>query len=203
MFLVSLADLASLSELMTSPANSSGFLFKLMMMASSWNYDSSLMKHLSFVILKHVCDEFVGSITLHLAKAHGAHMDATGTNDAGDFGVHECRVSPLRLWACDCTVASTMVVQELRREVAASHGDGGPSRNIAINQESGILAKGPKLREGPPSPWLAATSLRNSCTTIVLATVQSQAHRRSGDTRHSCTPKSPASLVPVASMWAP
>merc|ERR1719433_1247451 len=106
-----------------------------------------VVRSLSLVILKHVCDELVGSITFHLAKTHGSYMDTAGTNDAGDFGVHECRVSPLCLWACDCTVASTMVVQELPWEVAASHGNGSPSRNIAVNQESSVLAQGTKLRK--------------------------------------------------------
>ena len=82
---------------------------------------------LSHVILKHVRDKLVRSITFHFAETHGANMDAAGTDDSGDFGVHKGRVSPLRLGAGDCTVACTVVVQELLGEIAASHGDGSPS----------------------------------------------------------------------------
>merc|ERR1712008_111147 len=106
-----------------------------------------VVRSLSLIILKHICDEFIRRITLHLSETHGSDLDATGTNDAGNPGVHKCCISSLCLWAGDSTMASTVVMQKLRREIAASHGDGGPSRNIAINQESGILAKGPKLRE--------------------------------------------------------
>merc|ERR1719412_2043377 len=94
---------------------------------------------ISNVILKHVCNELVRGVPLHLAKAHSPNMNATGTDDTRDFGVHECSVSSLRLGAGDCTMASTMVVQELPWEVAASHGDSSATRHVAINQECRVL----------------------------------------------------------------
>jgi len=82
---------------------------------------------LCHIILKHVCNQLIRSVTLHFSKTHSSNVDAAGTNDAGYFGVHKCCVSPLRLWAGNCTMAGTVVVQELLGEIAASHGDGSPS----------------------------------------------------------------------------
>ena len=51
------------------------------------------------IILQHVGDVLVRSITLHLAEAHGAHVDAGGTDNTGDLGVHEGSVATLCLRA--------------------------------------------------------------------------------------------------------
>merc|ERR1711977_328433 len=68
---------------------------------------------IGLIILKHEGNVLVAGITLHLTKAHGSDVDATGTNDAGDLGVHKRGVSTLSLGACHCTVSGTVVVQEL------------------------------------------------------------------------------------------
>merc|ERR1719412_2178663 len=64
-----------------------------------------VVRSISNVILKHVCNELVRSVTLHLAEAHRSDVNAAGTDDTRDFGVHERSVSPLRLGAGDCTMA--------------------------------------------------------------------------------------------------
>merc|ERR1712220_15034 len=73
-------------------------------------------------------------------------MDTAGANDARDLRMHESRVATLRLRACDGTVSSTVVVQELLWEVAASHGHRRATGHIAIDEEGAILGQGAELR---------------------------------------------------------
>ena len=53
----------------------------------------------SLIILQHVGDVLVRGIALHLAEAHGAHVDAGGTDNTGDLGVHKGSVATLCLRA--------------------------------------------------------------------------------------------------------
>eukprot|EP00438_Fugacium_kawagutii_P012061 Skav228750 [mRNA] locus=scaffold1034:4673:6050:+ [translate_table: standard] len=59
----------------------------------------TVVRTICLVILQHVSNVLVGGITLHLAKAHGAHVDAGSTDDSGDLGVHEGSVTTLGLRA--------------------------------------------------------------------------------------------------------
>jgi len=72
-------------------------------------------------------------------------VDAAGTDDTGELGVHEGSVSTLGLRAGHCTMARTVVVQELLREVAACHCHCSAAGNIAINQEGTVLSQRTEL----------------------------------------------------------
>merc|ERR1711941_54841 len=74
---------------------------------------------ISLVLLQHVSNALIRSIALHLAKTHGADVDATSPDDPGDFGVHKSRVSALSLGTGDGTMASPVIVQKLLGEVPA------------------------------------------------------------------------------------
>jgi hypothetical protein len=98
-----------------------------------------VIRSIRLVLLQHERDVLVRSIILHLTEAHGANMDAAGSNDARNLGVDESCVTALSLRACDSTMSSTVVVQELFCEVAARNCDSCTSSDIAINQECAIL----------------------------------------------------------------
>ena len=100
---------------------------------------------ISFILLQHEGNVLIRSITFHLAKAHGASVNAACTYDTGDLGVHEGSVATLSLRACDSTMTSTVVVQELSWEVSASNGHSSASSNITIHQEGAILSQWSKL----------------------------------------------------------
>jgi len=101
----------------------------------------------SLILLQHVRNALVRRIALHLAEAHGADVDAAGTDDPGDLRVHEGGVAALRLRARHGTVSSTVVVQELLREIAACNGHCGTARDVAIHKEGAALRQGTELRE--------------------------------------------------------
>jgi hypothetical protein len=101
----------------------------------------------SLVCLQHERDVLVRSIIFQFTEAHGANMDAAGTNDARNLGVDESCVTALSLRACDSTMSSTVVVQELFWEVAARNCDSCTSSDIAINQECAILTQGAEPRQ--------------------------------------------------------
>merc|ERR1712216_976301 len=100
---------------------------------------------IGLVVLKHEGNVLVAGITLHLAKAHGAHVDAAGTNDTTDLGVHKGSVTTLSLGAGHCTVSGTVVVQELLREDAAADGHTSATSNVSVDQESSELCQGAEL----------------------------------------------------------
>mmetsp|Transcript_62305 Transcript_62305/g.163596 ORF Transcript_62305/g.163596 Transcript_62305/m.163596 type:complete len:616 (+) Transcript_62305:129-1976(+) len=106
-----------------------------------------VVRAIGLVLLQHVRNALVRGITLHLTEGHGANMDAAGTHDAGELRVHEGRVAALRLRARHGTVAGTVVVQELLREVAAGNGDGGAAGHVTVNEEGAALPKRAELGE--------------------------------------------------------
>ena len=59
----------------------------------------SVVRTIGLIILQHVSNVLIGGITLHLAEAHGAHVDARSTDDSGDLGVHKGSVTTLGLGA--------------------------------------------------------------------------------------------------------
>merc|ERR1712137_445401 len=91
------------------------------------------------VLLQHEGNVLIGGIALHLPKAHGAHMDAASADDARDLSVHKSRVPALRLGARDGAVPGPVVVQELLREVAASHRHRRAAGHVAIDEEGTVL----------------------------------------------------------------
>ena len=100
---------------------------------------------IGLVILQHVGNVLVRGIALHLAEAHGANVDARGTDDTGDLGVHEGSVASLCLRAGHWTMASTVVVQELLGEVAPAAGHCCSTCNVAIHQEGAVLRQRTEL----------------------------------------------------------
>ena len=99
------------------------------------------------VILQHEGNVLVRGITLHLAKAHGASVDAGRADDTGDLRVHEGGVSSLGLGAGHGAMSRSVVVQELLGEVASSASHRSASCNIAIDQESAVLRQRSELRQ--------------------------------------------------------
>ena len=102
---------------------------------------------IGLIVLKHEGDVLVGGIALHLAEAHGAGVDAGGTDNSGDLGVHEGGVAALRLGAGHGSVSGSVVVQELLGEVAARAGHGGASCDVSIHQECAVLGQRSELGE--------------------------------------------------------
>ena len=100
---------------------------------------------IGLIVLKHEGDVLVGGIALHLAKAHGAGVDAGGTDNSGDLGVHEGGVAALGLGAGHGSVSGSVVVQELLGEVAAGAGHSGASCNVSIHQECAVLGQRSEL----------------------------------------------------------
>merc|ERR1719220_562525 len=88
---------------------------------------------ISFVLLQHVCNALIRSITLHLAEAHCADVDAAGPDNPRDFSVHESRVSTLSLGASDGTMASPMIMQNLFGEIPASHGHRRATSHVTVH----------------------------------------------------------------------
>jgi hypothetical protein len=70
-----------------------------------------------------------------------AQRDTAGTLDAGELRVHEGRVVVLRLRARLGTVAGTVVVQELPREVTAGNGYRGATGHVSVDEEGATLPK--------------------------------------------------------------
>eukprot|EP00974_Lingulodinium_polyedra_P017879 1733131-Lingulodinium_polyedra.AAC.1 len=89
----------------------------------------------------------VGRIALHLAEAHGTDVHAAGTDDSRDLGVHKGSVAALRLWAGRCTAASTVVVKELLRRVAACYCNCSATGNVAISKDSATRGQRTELAE--------------------------------------------------------
>merc|ERR1719414_2207198 len=97
------------------------------------------------VPLQHVGDVLVRGITFHLPEAHGSHVDAAGSNDTGDLGVHEGGVPTLSLRAGDGAVAGTVVMEELPGEIPPGHCYSSSTGDVSIDEECTHLAQGTEL----------------------------------------------------------
>ena len=100
---------------------------------------------IGLIVLQHEGNVLVGSISLHLAKAHGACVDAGGSDDTRNLGVDKGSVAALGLGARHRAVAGSVVVQELLGEVAAGAGHGGASCDVSIHQEGAVLGQRSEL----------------------------------------------------------
>merc|ERR1711976_96250 len=97
------------------------------------------VRAVGLIILQHECNTLVRRVTLHFAEAHGANMDAAGTNDTGNLGVHKGSVATLSLGTGDGTMARTVVVEELLGEISARNCHCSATGNIAIHKEGAVL----------------------------------------------------------------
>jgi hypothetical protein len=100
---------------------------------------------LALVTLDHVGNQAVVVFAFHLAKAHGAHVDAGRPLQAGNFGQHKGGVATFGAGAGDHAVACAVVVQVLVGVLSAGSGDHAGATHKAVHQEShfvGVRAEG-------------------------------------------------------------
>ena len=97
------------------------------------------------VVGDHVGHKLVGGLTLHLAIAHGAGVDARRALKPRHLGQHEGGVAAHRLRRGDGAMARAVIVQILAGKAAPRGGDRARSGHIAVHQKRhmvGVLGEG-------------------------------------------------------------